>query len=237
MKIDNPVARLHEILQAGKRVERTQNCREAWKSLLGARYESELLAKLSLVMVLPQKIKDVLTESLDPSLWRTQHWENEVMSAFHNQNLNGGWHTFIDHVTNNAMGELLLLKTIVHVKGEFGALENDELVDFKDKINSVLNEVIESEINQSVKEQVCRYLRKIITAIEDYQIAGIEPIMDAINATVGNAAFNKEYRGFLAEDEIGGKIIKIISAVADSVSVVQGLPPVATAILNLMSGK
>jgi hypothetical protein len=123
------------------------------------------------------------------------------------------------------------------LKGDFEIIEIDKLAAFKEELNTILDEVIASVLNNDLKKEICRYLRMIITAIENYQLGGIEPIMDAINVTAGNIVFNSEYRSFISDSELGGKIIKLISAVADSVAIVQGLPPIVTPILNLMSGQ
>ncbi|CAI1723635.1 Uncharacterised protein [Serratia marcescens] len=235
--IDNPVARLRSLLEAGKAISIHQNCRETWMHLLDASTEDELMFKLGIVMQLPKKINKVLADNLEPELWKTAHWEPMVKRAFFEQNLNGSWDTFIGKISETGVGELRLLQTIIHVKGEYKALTDNDLLEFKMQLNLILEDIIASDINKAIKDKVCRYLRKIITAIEDYQISGIEPVEDAVNTLVGSAAFDKEYQNFLSDDRLGGQIIKVIGALADSVAIVQGLPPVAAPLLGLVSGK
>lgn len=235
--IDNPVARLRSLLEAGKAIPGHLNCRETWMNLLEASTEDELMFKLGIAMQLPQQIKKVLADNLDPELWQTKHWEVMVKQAFFEQNLNGRWDTFIDKINETGIGELRLLQTIIHVKGEYKSLTDNDMLDFKMQLSLILEDIIASDINKAVKDKICRYLRKIITSIEDYQISGIEPIEDAVNTLVGNAAFDKEYKNFLSDDRLGGQIIKVIGALADCVAIVQGLPPVATPLLGLVSGK
>ncbi|KHS89281.1 hypothetical protein ACYDMH_11430 [Pectobacterium brasiliense] len=237
MKIDNPVARLYDLLIEGKKKNVNESCKDVWMALLGAKNESELFSKLSLVLTLPEKINTVLSQSASKEDYATQYWENQIDAAFSNQSLISSWSTFINRIDNNALTELRLLKTIVNTKGAFEKIDDKDLFEVKSQLSALLDEIIESDLNQAVKEKICKYLRKIISTIEDYKISGIEPIMDAINTTMGNAFFDSPYRTFLSENSLGGKIIKCISAIADSITTIQGLPPVATLAIELFNRK
>lgn len=236
MTVDNPVARLQYLLEEGRRIDTTANCREVWMQLLNAEEQDELMFKLANVMLLPKQIIKVLSDNLTPDLWQTNHWEAQVNGAFFKQSLNGQWSTFIGNITENAMGELRLLQTIIHVKGEHKSINEEQMSTYKMELMLLLEEIISSDINKVVKEKICKYLRKVISAIEDYQISGCEPIEDAVNTLVGNAVFDKEYKGFLSDDKLGGQVIKVIGALADSVSISQGLPAVVGPLIGLITG-
>ena len=90
--------------------------------------------------------------------------------------------------------------------------------------------MLSSDIDIEVKKYLIRYIRKILTGIDDYFLTGALPILEAVETAVGHANIDKKYKTFLTDTEFGKKILDTLAATANVVTVAVGLPQLTTAI-------
>lgn len=221
---DNPASRLLNILVAGKKTPVDKACRAVWQQLLGAENEALLMSRLGKAMELPHQIITSLQEYYPGRTPTWQHWSGQVNRAFMQQNLNGQWTTFISLIDDHSITYLGMSADLLANRDQIGAIAPDQAEELRRDLSAIVNEVLASDLERSLKLYVCRYLRMLITSIEEYKITGALPILDAVDAAVGHTAVDAKYKDFLTSSAIGERIVTLLAASANLVTVVVGLP-------------
>lgn len=235
MKIDNPAARLHLFLVSTNtseyRQQLTRNVMQTHLNMPGAP-DQHLYRGIAGLLGLPDQIDNILHEHFAGRRWI--HWLGKVNECFSKINLSSQWSQTISSIDDRALTELEMISTLFETKGQITLLDQAEMDVFREKINALKNDVITTDVSAEMRTTLLYYLNKILGAIESYQITGVEPIMEAIESTIGRAAINEEYRSALKETGIGKKLGEIVSLVANTVTIAQGIPFAATPLLTLL---
>jgi hypothetical protein len=235
MNYDNPAFRLLAILEAGKSFGPDKNCRKCWEEILDVRNDSALLmARLSRVIALPQRIVQDL-QIYYPTQGNTwSHWEGQVSAAFMVQNMHGEWKTFFNNIDAHTFIYLKMAAELLNSKVSARLLEQEEVVQVRARIVAVLDDVLASDLRPDLKTQVCRCLRKVIEALDEYRLTGGVAVLEAAEVALGHAALDSEYRSFLNDDELGRRILDSINAAANLLTISLGLPALTVALSPLL---
>ena len=226
MHSDNPAARLLEILDKGTKVNQSANCRDVWHDLLDVEHEEPalLMYRLGKVMELTdliiREIKDYYPKQADSH----KYWSTRVNTAFMEQNLNGQWKGFIVHIDEHTISSLNMCTDLLNNKSSTQLMDLNEIKDIREKVNTLLLEAIDLDLDSEFKRYIVRYLKKIITAIDEYQLSGVIPISEAIEGAFGHAVIDENYRNNMAETKFGSKVVATLTAVASVVTIAIGLP-------------
>lgn len=236
MQSDNPAARLFAILDEGKKVDANQNCRGVWQNLLNVSSSEQalLISRLGKLMELPQTIISIVEDEFPNQLKTCNHWSAQVNKAFMQQNLNDKWGSFSNHIDAHALNFLSITSELLQTKSPTKLLGDDELSDLREKIDSILNETIESDIDSEIKKYVAKGLSDLLRNIDEYRITGAQPIMDGVEIMFGHAFADENYREYLSNDGLGKKLVDILAAVASSVTIVLGAPQLPEAFSNIL---
>jgi hypothetical protein len=221
---DNPASRLLNILVDGKKIAADKPCRGAWQQLLGVEEEALLMSRLGKVMELPHQIIALLQEHYPGRTASWQHWNTQVSAGFMQQNLNGQWNTFIGLIDAHSMTYLSMSADLLANRDQVQTIAQDQAEELRRELQEILAEVLKSDLERSLIIYVSRYLRMLITSIDEYKITGALPILDAVDAAVGHTAVDPKYKDFLTSSSIGGRIVTALAATANLVTVVVGLP-------------
>ncbi|MGS1078392.1 hypothetical protein [Pseudoxanthomonas beigongshangi] len=233
MKADNSAERLLTLLVEGKRKEEGMACRRAWGELLGvSKTDSVLLtSQIGKVMMLPSQIVRDLQDSSPNGGNTWSHWAGQVSLAFARQNLDAAWKTFIEHIDEHTLTYLRLSADILSTRKNIATIDIEAINETRKKVSDCLDEVLTSGIDQSVKAQIVRHLRAIIDALDNYQIFGAQPILDAVEVVAGHTHFDEKYFSFLKDSDLGARIHEALTAAANLVTVAVGVPQLAQAAL------
>lgn len=226
MHTDNPARRLLKILENGKKHSTATSCSKVWCELLRVDGSDRalLMSRLGKVMELPAQIIEKIRENYPNQGSSHQHWSNKVNTAFMQQNLNGKWEGFISHIDNHTISYLKIAVDLLDMKDMTEIMEDDELADIRNKVDDLLQEAIDAEIDPGFKKYIVRYLRKIIASIDEYHISGAVPIAESIECTIGHVHLDENYRKNILGSELGRKLIGILHTVASVVTLAIGLP-------------
>jgi len=243
VKIDNPAQRLLEILEKGQGYSTTRNCREVWIAILQIRENEEhhLLSRLASVMALPGRIIQVREDNFATIRGRSNHWKTRVEQAFFRQNLDSVWETFWSNIDKQTLSEIGLLSDVFETRGAHAGMNEGEVENLLARIAELRSEIRNSELSSSVKTLLLRQLAKIRDALESYSISGVEPVMDAVQSTLGLAVLHPDYRQEISKNaasQFGEKISDLLSDVANVVTIAGALPALTVAVntaLNLLS--
>lgn len=235
LKIDNPAQRLLDILEAGKTQSQGQNCRAVWVLLLQAHQNNEqhLLSRLARVMELPGRIVQVREDHFSALRGKSTHWKSCVDKAFVSQSLNNNWQSFMQHIDDRTLLELSMLSDLFETRGAHAAMQSEEIDALLERLTELRNEIREADLPATMKTLLLKQLSQIQEALETYGISGVEPVMDAVQSTLGLAVLNPEYRKEISKgtnSRFGEKISDLLSDVANVVTVAGALPALTVAV-------
>lgn len=243
LKIDNPAKRLLDILKTGKKISSMTTGRSAWLEILEASDISESLlnTRIGKIMGLPECIVQTLQDHFPEYNSQSMHWRDKTEHAFYSQSLGGAWSNFISHIDNQTISELTLLSLVFETRGSHSVIDANEVERLITKVNDLRNDIRNSDLSANLKNMLLKQLAQLYEALETYSVLGIEPLMDAIQSTVGLAVINEEYRNEIspeATNEFGKRISSVLGEIANVITVVGALPALPVVIqsaLNFLS--
>lgn len=226
MIVDNPAARLLEILKAGKLHKNPESCRSVWYELLRVpEGDHALLAeRIAKLMALPKNIAVEMQEHYPDESRMVAHWRGQVDKAFVNLNLNATWESFIPQIDEHSMMHLSTTAKLLQVVTKLKPVAQTDIESVRDQLNDLIKEVLAADLDEDIKLSVVRYLKRLIDSMDEYFITGVMPILDSVNATFGNAVVDPKYREFLTSEPLGKKVVSTIALAANLVTVAAGLP-------------
>lgn len=234
-KMDNPAQRLLDLLEKGSRYPKTDNCREVWQSLLQTEgmEEHHLLTRLAHAMALSGRIVQVREDNFSTLRGRTNHWKIRIDKAFVSQTLNSDWSTFWHHIDDRTLTELGMLSDLFETRGAHAVIATSEINDLLARITQIRNEIRESGLSNTLKTLLLKQLSQIQEALESYNISGVEPVMDAVQSTLGLAVLHPDYRKEISKgagSQFGEKISALLTDTASIVTVAGAMPAISGAV-------
>lgn len=235
LKIDNPAQRLLDILERGRVHPVHQNCRDVWCKLLEVRKDDEqlLLSRLAKALELSGRIIQVRENHFSSLRGNSSHWKGCVEKAFISQSLNSTWQSFIQHIDVHTLNELAMLSDLFESRGAHSTMDDEEIEALIGRIAELRAEIRSSELSAEMKTLLLKQLAQIQEALESYSISGVEPVMDAVQSTLGLAVLHPEYRSEISkgtDSKFGEKMSDLLSDVANVVTVAGALPALTVAV-------
>jgi len=134
------------------------------------------------------------------------------------------------------MNYLALASTLLETQIKTKRLEESEIEELRKSFVELLDHVRASELPPRLKSYVVLQLHELISSLDDYFITGAEPILERIEATIGHAYIDSEYKNFLKDHELGKSLFDCLGAAANLVTVAVGIPQLSQLILQLQHG-
>lgn len=211
------------------------SCRAVWQKILHVEgmEEQHLLSRLARAMELPGGIIQVREDNFSTLRGKSIHWKACVDQAFISQTLNNNWSTYIDHIDERTLSELGMLSDLFETRGAHAGIEKDNIESLMERITELRNEIRSSELSHIMKTLMLKQLSQIHEALESYSISRVEPVMDAVQSTLGVAVLHPEYRSEISKgtnSKFGEKISDLLSEVANVVTVAGALPALTAAV-------
>ncbi|MGP9492044.1 hypothetical protein [Psychrobacter sp. AOP7-B1-24] len=232
MPSDNSAYRLYKILENAKNIKSETTNMNAWGQLLQANNDkASLLSRMGKMLELPKEISDSLANvgSADPET--TAHISSQLFTAFTNQRFDLRWDTFRNKIDNHLLSYLKLASSLLESQSQTSIIDEEKLENLREKILSLIDEFKQStNVDKRLKAYIVNQLHKIIILIDDYFITGAQPILHQVEATVGHAFIDPEYKEFLKEEDLGRKLLEYLHVVASVTTVAVGLPEISSSI-------
>ena len=100
----------------------------------------------------------------------------------------------------NFIGSQIRIWNLVH--GNQNNLDTDKISSIKQNSELLIQEFIKNnELAPNVRAFLIKQLRKVIEAIDHYQIYGNEGLIEILDESIGHAFTNKSYEDFLKDDQ------------------------------------
>lgn len=237
-KLNNPAERLLRLLKAAKKKPRNNKIGNTWMELLEVpdNDRSLLLRRLGQVFELPATIKAQieLLEDIDHSTYLK--WSPAVEKAFSVMNLDASVDNFTNCYDNMALYGLEVCSEILSRLRPEEVLDEDQLKKLHEDIQGLMEEVLESDIDENLKRYMFEHLQTVALAIQEYRIRGSRPLQKAVEATLGSLAMNPEMYEKTSKTKEGGKFLKIMARVPVLLKLADRFTQIAERVIKLLPG-
>lgn len=236
MPSDNSAYRLYKILENAKNIKPETANLHAWGQLLHANNDKALLlSRMGKMLELPKEISDSLANIGSADSETTAHISSQLFTAFTNQRFDLRWETFRNKIDNHVLSYLKLASSLLESQSQTSIIDVKELEKLRVKILSLIDEFKQStDVDKRLKAYIVNQLHKIVISIDDYFITGAQPILYQVEATVGHAFIDSEYKEFLKEKGLGRKLLDCLHIAASLTTVAVGFPEISSSITLLL---
>lgn len=112
--------------------------------------------------------------------------------AFSEQNLNGPWANFSQHLDQHTINYLSHASDILNAYSNELDWDLEELSDISNSLSDLIKEINSGEFSGHVRAYMTAKIREIQIAIEEYDITGGGPISEAVDSAFGRLNFDSE---------------------------------------------
>lgn len=225
MTHDNAASRLLNLLQEAKKIDANTVSKHAWEKLLKANKNPALLmSRMGKMLAIPEQISSTLSNTTGTNPEMLQHISQQFYIAFSAQKSNDKWNEFVGRIDSHVMNYLGLAMTLLETQAKTKKLEPDEIIELRSGFSALLEQVRDADISPRLRSYVVKQLHDLISILDDYFITGAEPILERIEATIGHAFIDEEYKNFLKDHQLGKSIFECLGAAANLVTVAVGIP-------------
>ncbi|WP_201551777.1 hypothetical protein [Psychrobacter fjordensis] len=235
MELNNPIERLIVFLKNAKKISINTSSVKAWDELLDT--EGDIPLRMERIAKFHRLIEEVCLE-----LSNLENYEDVTQPIIKNlkilhevNNLNSTWGSIVNVIKDTTITGLEIFVKFV---GDRYTSDYDleKLFSIKKELSAILEQTLESqEIEPELKKFLIRSLRNIITSIEEYHIAGILPVSDALNTSLGRLLTDEQYRELLNQNTLGKKISLIFAELANITTVLTSTAPLVGVSFKLLT--
>lgn len=225
MKTDNPATRILKVLRAIENCQSATLCKKAWSAALGVEdgNDSLLLIKIGTFMSAPIDAVTIMNNKFPTLASQTNAWHKKFTTAMIHQNLSAPISTFTDIYKDSCNDYLEVMSQMIGT-ASYEEVPEEEVLEARSTLANLIEEILKSDLEEKVKNYLVKSIRRIITALEDYELNGTIPVIESIEIMAGHVFTNEQFRTSMNSD-IGNKIFGIIGAIADAMAIVSGVPP------------
>lgn len=209
---DNPASRLWNILNNGKNISGNERCIDAWHKLLNVEKgnKSLLFNRLGKVITLTSIINSDVIKYHNEEIDICNKAISQINIAFEHQNLSSQWDSFMRNINEETLNYLKLISKLLNYEYKTKKIDIKELNEFRKIVDELINDIRKLDINSDFKKHLLYYLKKIIDSIDEYNILGITPIIEANEIVVGHAVIDKKFGEKLKESKLSDRFINLI---------------------------
>jgi len=224
MTYDNPASRLLAILGSIHGTQANTPCKNAWCSALGieAGDDAKLVMKLSQLMSMSLDAVLLMNERFPALKDQTSKWHITFVTALTSQQLNSNIHTFINGYTRKHSDFLKVMEQMIGISAP-AVIDASLIGEFRSSIRDLIEETLESQLESKAKHYLIKALQRILSALEDYEITGVVPVIESIELVAGHMFTDSQFKNSMSSD-FGNKVFSVIGAVADSIAIATGAP-------------
>lgn len=200
MASDNPAARLLALLTLGQGIPASTPIRDAWRILLEAEEDDSLfLRRLGWVVGLPAAIRHEAEQldTISPGLLLGELHQVESALLI---SLEAQWQQFQRTIDGRAWLSLEVLADALSHVSSSAVADADQLSALRGSVEGLLQEVLNSSVELSLRTFLVRHLQHMANAIVEVRIRGNEALRDAVSRPWGPWFFGTTPRAGLLRE-------------------------------------
>jgi len=193
VKTDNPAGRLHVVLTDARMIG-DATMLDAWGTALGLSGESDeekiagLFALHRLVDDVEVKIRQI--EDMNEELYLGEMSKiRETMQVLH---IFRPWKEIREHLSAVVIDRVAFCAEELSRHSAEGVISNEQLSELQAEVESLVEQVVEANIDEELRKVLCHYLELVRIAILRYRVTGGAGLMAAIERSAGGLWFHQE---------------------------------------------
>ena len=189
-----PAGRLFDILQEAKRKSENYTARKVWSEIFEVEEQDtstllKMLADLIRLMHLSKRNIEELND-IEHELYLKPFSRLEVI--FSQVNLDAQWKAWRDQIDESTLYGLQFCSDRLNRSTNYTKITNDELDKIKDSLSDLVEQILASELEVSLKQLLIRNLERLRQTLIAYRINGIDGIETEIELNLGSILLHKD---------------------------------------------
>lgn len=234
--MNNPAARLLNILEEGKLQDSAQTCRIVWCKLLGIDYRDKtiFLGQIGKVLALSGEVVDELKKIEGINIERYMHWCQPLEIAFSESKFNGLWNDFSKHLNEHVFNYLTMTSDFLSLRAPQPILPLSEVEKISSGAKELILEIEAAELPESIKSYMLTQLKKVLVAADDYKITGAKAVVQIVEETFGHAVLKNNLVKPVEGNPVAKKFWAYMANAAVITTIATGALQLAPAIYKLL---
>ena len=237
---DNPAGRLYYILFEAKGQNNQLQVKKVWANLFGIEDDNsiEIFEIISLLNKLLAEVKRSIAdiEGINKELFLVNF--DKISRVLTLTNLEINWANIVHNLDDATLLNLAFCsEALSSIKAE-SLIENTELQELQELVESLSHAVISTSINKDLKNFILSQLEFIRKAILSYRIQGVDGLKKALEHNIGALVINKDISTKPQNKDILEKYSKILEKLEKVINLAsktkQLIFPVFEKILHLL---
>jgi hypothetical protein len=141
-------------------------------------------------------------------------WKEQVDPALRHFNLQAGWQEFTNKIEVTSIRDLQWCSEKLSTACAEPLIDEAELATLREDVASLLEETQASALQEGFRDFAVSHLTRILEAIDDYPIAGVQPVREAVQSVVGGLVFEHAKGTRVREAPLGGRIFRAVMLLA-----------------------
>lgn len=242
VKSDCAAGRAYHVLKAAAQLPGGEQIRSVWGQVFGVPAEnwSEIRYRLAMLIA-------TIGEAQHEFHSRTGGEFADPFPAFINAlaqpNLDQLWNSVLDVFSREALGILALAANYETNERQEVVLEADQLGKWSSQVEKLLKEVLDADIDETLKQTIVEHLNAIKQALIYYKLSGVQGLRKAVYASIGALMLHcEEVKAAMSTNEGAkkgpiGKVIEFLTVVGKVIRVCKDLKTLLPAMTALMLDK
>ncbi|MFU7517192.1 hypothetical protein [Clostridium sp. HCS.1] len=245
----NPAVRLYEILSKSKEFcSNNANKQSRFRTVesvlaqvfdLDINDDEKIFKSIIQVIEMIESIKKLTNKieshSKDELVKSLTNFEKRIMAV----GLDDDIHKLDSIITKEILISINGLAVALDVCNQYRNIEEENLIKFKEKIQVLIKELEELEVNSELKSFINSVLSDLYDKIEEYKIYGIDGLKISIEQGLGSIMLNKniceEASNNKSFKESIKKVLSLLTSINTTISFVKNIIPIAQGTNDIVS--
>ncbi|MDV4150557.1 hypothetical protein R0131_06885 [Clostridium sp. AL.422] len=245
----NPAVRLYEILSESKEFcsnnTKKQSRFRTVESVLAQVFDldinddEKIFKSIIQIIQMIENIKKLTNKiesnSKDELVKSLTNFEKRIMAL----GLDDDIHKLDIIITKEILISINGLALALDVCNQYKSVEEENLIKFKEKIQILIEELEEVEVNEELKDFINNVLSDLYHKIEEYKVYGIDGLKISIEQGLGSIMLNNKICEETAKNknfkESIKKVLSLLTSINTTVSFVKNIIPIAQEANNIVN--
>ena len=225
----NPAKHLYRFVRKAKSIS-TGSAAEGWAILLGTT-SSDQITILSGIADINQLIFDAETAIKAQATLYSQDMMLEpimkVKDAIQDVNLSNSWTSIINSFDESTIKTLRFCSEILEKQLSSHFIPESQINKWLSQIEDILKDVNSSDVPEDLKVFFMLHLERLRRALHQYWIFGISGIEVELERSIGAALIKRQEIRSCNDLALVNKIVSFVAALADAITVTEGVKAIA----------
>jgi hypothetical protein len=224
MLMNNPAARLHQILSLCKKHEKESGSRPmlmGWRKVFRMGEHARdfaVMERIGRVYVLAGEISNLVDrfEDLDPQLYLG--WREELEEAFLNLSFRSEFDTFVRRIPRTLLVNIEFCSNALSERCPEPLVDPEKLAELNKLAAELLPAVQDSDLDEAGKRYFLDYLTLIRRAVDGYTFQGAPALQAVLDAATGSLATQRQVSIPTRETPIGKRFWGLTTKIAKALA-------------------